>query len=98
MSAFARAASSVSATPPRRGKGSAIASVAAGCRARIKIGKAGQATGALDLDRLKREMAAPVIVDLRNVFRPAGMAEHGVAYESVGRPGKPRRSSLTWPG
>ena len=43
---------------------------------------------ALDLDRLKREMAAPVIVDLRNIYRPAGMAEHGFVYESVGRPGK----------
>src|SRR5438552_5535020 len=43
---------------------------------------------ALDLDRLKREMAAPVIVALRNMYRPAGMAEHGFTYESVGRPGK----------
>ncbi len=43
---------------------------------------------ALDLDRLKREMATPVIVDLRNIYRPAGMAEHGFTYESVGRSGK----------
>jgi UDPglucose 6-dehydrogenase len=44
---------------------------------------------ALDLDRLKREMATPVIVDLRNIYRPDGMAEHGFTYESIGRPGKP---------
>jgi len=43
---------------------------------------------ALDLDRLKREMATPVVVDLRNIYRPDGMAEHGFTYESVGRPGK----------
>ena len=29
---------------------------------------------ALDLARLKREMAQPVIVDLRNIYRPADMA------------------------
>ena len=43
---------------------------------------------ALDLDRLKREMATPVVVDLRNIYRPDGMAEHGFTYESIGRPGK----------
>lgn len=40
---------------------------------------------ALDLRRLKREMAQPVIVDLRNIYRPEEMAEHGFAYESIGR-------------
>ena len=40
---------------------------------------------ALDLDRLKREMASPVIVDLRNVYRPDEMARHDFAYESIGR-------------
>jgi UDPglucose 6-dehydrogenase len=32
-------------------------------------------------------MAQPVVVDLRNVYRPEEMAEHGFVYESVGRPG-----------
>src|SRR6202008_3563277 len=32
---------------------------------------------ALDLERLKREMAQPVIVDLRNIYRPADMAALG---------------------
>src|SRR6266446_9516266 len=40
---------------------------------------------ALDLERLKREMAQPVIVDLRNIYRPDEMAAHGFAYDSVGR-------------
>jgi len=42
---------------------------------------------ALDLTRLKTEMAQPVIVDLRNIYRADEMAEHGFTYESVGRPG-----------
>jgi UDPglucose 6-dehydrogenase len=41
---------------------------------------------ALDMTRLKEEMAQPVIVDLRNIYRPDEMAEHGFAYASVGRP------------
>jgi len=40
---------------------------------------------ALDLPRLKREMAQPVIVDLRNIYRREDMTAHGFAYESVGR-------------
>src|SRR5579872_2471465 len=40
----------------------------------------------LDLDRLKSELAHPVVVDLRNVYRPDEMAAHGFVYESVGRP------------
>jgi UDPglucose 6-dehydrogenase len=39
----------------------------------------------LDLERLKREMAQPVIVDLRNIYRPEDMAALGFTYESVGR-------------
>jgi UDPglucose 6-dehydrogenase len=41
---------------------------------------------ALDMRRLKKEMARPVIVDLRNVYRPDEMVKHGFTYESVGRP------------
>jgi UDPglucose 6-dehydrogenase len=40
---------------------------------------------ALDLDRLKREMAKPVIVDLRNIYRKDEMTSLGFIYESVGR-------------
>jgi UDPglucose 6-dehydrogenase len=41
---------------------------------------------ALDLERLKNELAHPVVVDLRNVYRPEDMAMHGFIYESIGRP------------
>jgi UDPglucose 6-dehydrogenase len=41
---------------------------------------------ALDLKQLKNDMAQPVIVDLRNIYRPEEMAEHGFTYESIGRP------------
>ncbi|MEA1085836.1 UDP-glucose/GDP-mannose dehydrogenase family protein [Sphingomonas sp. CD22] len=40
---------------------------------------------ALDFERLKRTMAAPVLVDLRNVYRPAEIAALGFAYTSIGR-------------
>ncbi|WP_404384883.1 UDP-glucose dehydrogenase family protein [Caenispirillum salinarum] len=40
----------------------------------------------LDLERVKRLMAAPVMVDLRNIYEPEMMAEAGFTYSSVGRP------------
>jgi len=40
----------------------------------------------LDLERLKQEMARPVVIDLRNIYRPEDMATYGFTYESVGRP------------
>src|SRR6187551_3303105 len=39
----------------------------------------------LDLERLKRELAHPVVVDLRNIYRPEDMVALGFIYESVGR-------------
>ena len=45
---------------------------------------------ALDMGRVRREMAHPVVVDLRNIYRPADMAALGFVYESVGRPSEPR--------
>jgi UDPglucose 6-dehydrogenase len=41
---------------------------------------------ALDLERLHDVMACPVIVDLRNIYRPEEMSRYGFAYASVGRP------------
>jgi UDPglucose 6-dehydrogenase len=41
---------------------------------------------AIDLERLKNELAHPVVIDLRNVYRPEDMAAHGFIYDSVGRP------------
>src|SRR5260370_23820379 len=46
---------------------------------------------ALDLMRIKSEMAQPVIVDLRNIYRPEDMAALGFTYESVGRAPEPRK-------
>lgn len=40
---------------------------------------------ALDLDRLKLLMNTPVVVDLRNVYKPAEMVRHGFTYASIGR-------------
>ena len=40
---------------------------------------------ALDLARLKAAMANPVVVDLRNVYRPDEMKKYGFTYSSVGR-------------
>ncbi|MFN3834471.1 MAG: UDP-glucose dehydrogenase family protein [Glycocaulis sp.] len=40
---------------------------------------------ALDLDRVKAALKAPIIVDLRNIYDPEEMAEAGFAYTSVGR-------------
>src|ERR1700683_3238554 len=41
---------------------------------------------ALDLGRLKDSMACPVVVDLRNIYRPEEMAQHGFAYSRIGSP------------
>jgi UDPglucose 6-dehydrogenase len=40
---------------------------------------------ALDLDRLKAVMKQPVLIDLRNVYRPDEMAQLGFVYDSIGR-------------
>ncbi len=40
---------------------------------------------ALDLPRVKAALKAPLMVDLRNIYRPAQMAEAGFRYISVGR-------------
>jgi len=41
---------------------------------------------ALDLTRVKSLLRQPVLVDLRNVYSPAEMAEAGFRYTSIGRP------------
>ena len=40
---------------------------------------------ALDLARVKSLAKAPVMVDLRNIYRPDDMRERGFAYTSIGR-------------
>ena len=41
---------------------------------------------ALDFDRLAAAMQTPILVDLRNVYRPEDVTSRGFAYFSVGRP------------
>ena len=41
---------------------------------------------ALDLERLRSDMARPLVVDLRNVYDPREMAAAGIKYVSLGRP------------
>jgi UDPglucose 6-dehydrogenase len=45
-----------------------------------------EAFRALDLARLKASMRKPVVIDLRNIYRPEEMAKLGFAYHGVGRP------------
>ncbi len=40
---------------------------------------------ALDLDRVKGLLAAPVLVDLRNIYEPTEVSRQGFTYVSVGR-------------
>ena len=40
---------------------------------------------ALDMKRVKAALAAPVVVDLRNIYRPEEMRRQGFTYVSVGR-------------
>ncbi len=42
--------------------------------------------GALDLERLRSELKYPIVLDGRNLYDPATMAEAGFVYLSVGRP------------
>jgi UDPglucose 6-dehydrogenase len=40
---------------------------------------------ALDLDRVKELMKAPVMIDLRNIYNPEDMAEAGFEYTCIGK-------------
>ncbi|MGE0180569.1 MAG: UDP-glucose/GDP-mannose dehydrogenase family protein [Sphingomonas sp.] len=44
---------------------------------------------ALDLERLARSMAQPVLVDLRNIYPPEEAEEAGLQWHGVGRPPRP---------
>src|SRR6185436_11039442 len=53
---------------------------------------------ALDLDRIKQVMANPVLIDLRNIYRPDDVISRGFRYDSVGRPSddaRPRTDEIT---
>ena len=40
----------------------------------------------LDLDRVRRELKRPLMIDLRNIYTPVEMDQAGFEYHSVGRP------------
>jgi UDPglucose 6-dehydrogenase len=40
---------------------------------------------ALDLDRMRQQMACPILIDLRNVYAGEDMVQHGFLYVGVGR-------------
>jgi UDPglucose 6-dehydrogenase len=40
---------------------------------------------ALDLDRVKSLLKAPIVVDLRNIYKPEEMRRRGFSYYSIGR-------------
>jgi UDPglucose 6-dehydrogenase len=42
---------------------------------------------ALDFERVKTLLTAPILVDLRNIYEPQELRRHGFTYESVGRGG-----------
>ncbi|HEX3524809.1 MAG TPA: UDP-glucose/GDP-mannose dehydrogenase family protein [Stellaceae bacterium] len=48
---------------------------------------------ALDLARVGRLLAGPLVIDLRNIYQPAEMAAAGLSYVSIGRP--PQLSSAS---
>jgi len=47
---------------------------------------------ALDFERLKAVMTRPVLVDLRNIYRPEEVVRHGFTYESIGRASQSAKS------
>src|SRR5690606_3598459 len=48
---------------------------------------------ALDFTRLKSIMKAPILIDLRNIYRQEEIARYGFSYTAVGRPGEEVRLS-----
>jgi len=40
----------------------------------------------LDLGRVERSLASPLVIDLRNIYQPHEMASAGLSYLSIGRP------------
>jgi UDPglucose 6-dehydrogenase len=53
---------------------------------------------ALDLSRVKRLLRRPLVIDLRNIYRPVEMAAIGLAYHSIGRPSAPAGTDRTTAG
>ena len=48
----------------------------------------------LDLGRVKRLLARPLVIDLRNIYQPQEMEAAGLSYLSIGRPAQRARPDL----
>jgi UDPglucose 6-dehydrogenase len=53
---------------------------------------------ALDLGRVKRLLRRPLVIDLRNIYKPEEMAAMGLAYHSIGRASSPAGAEAAAPG
>ena len=40
----------------------------------------------LDLAKVKKLLKKPLVIDLRNIYKPAEMQKAGLRYVSIGRP------------
>ena len=49
---------------------------------------------ALDLARVRALLASPLIIDLRNIYKPHEMIAAGLSYVSIGRPAQTARPQL----
>jgi len=49
---------------------------------------------ALDLTRVRALLASPLIIDLRNIYKPHEMIAAGLSYVSIGRPAQTARPQL----
>jgi UDPglucose 6-dehydrogenase len=49
---------------------------------------------ALDLARVSALLAAPLVIDLRNIYQPHEMVAAGLSYVSIGRPARTARPQL----
>jgi UDPglucose 6-dehydrogenase len=53
---------------------------------------------ALDLGRVKRLLRRPLVIDLRNIYKPEEMVAMGLAYHSIGRASSPAGAEAGAPG
>ena len=49
---------------------------------------------ALDLGRVRKLLAGPLVIDLRNIYQPQEMVAAGLSYVSIGRAARTSRPQL----
>ena len=57
-----------------------------GRRRRLVVLTEWNAFRALDLERVRKLLRRPIVVDLRNIYEPAEMIAAGFSYSGIGRP------------